>query len=178
MAVSQVERLKNPCRVWTWNSLVASQPPPSAPATPIRQVRTSPCDLLPGISMLASRPAPRPRTIHAMMPITDSSVSNQMTYGVAGPARQVAVGERNSRGLLPFSGPERLSWRRPERKNSGSCAAPVVFTGQLPGSGALPLLYLAAALVSTAGIRQQQAAGWEAPALTWAPPPGATGTPR
>jgi hypothetical protein len=31
-----------------------------------------PCDLLPGIAILASRPAPRPRTIHAMMPITDS----------------------------------------------------------------------------------------------------------
>ena len=33
-----------------------------------------PCDLLPGISILASRPAPRPRTIHAMMPITGSLV--------------------------------------------------------------------------------------------------------
>src|SRR5580692_5159816 len=78
MAVSQVERLKNPCRVWTWNSLVASQPPPSAPATPIRQVRMRPCDLLPGISILASRPAPRPRMIHAMMPITDSSVRDEI----------------------------------------------------------------------------------------------------
>src|ERR1035437_9014796 len=72
MAVSQVDRLKNPCRVWTWNSSVAAQPPPSAPRTPITQVRMRPCDLLPGISILASRPAPRPRTIHAMMPITDS----------------------------------------------------------------------------------------------------------
>jgi hypothetical protein len=31
-----------------------------------------PCDLLPGISMLASRPAARPRMIQAMMLITDS----------------------------------------------------------------------------------------------------------
>ena len=37
MAVSQVDRLKNPCSVWTWNNLVATQPPPSAPAMPIRQ---------------------------------------------------------------------------------------------------------------------------------------------
>src|SRR5487761_1873679 len=66
MAVSQVERLKNPCKVTTWNSFVASQPPRSAPATPITQVMTRPCDLLPGISILASKPAPRPRTIHAM----------------------------------------------------------------------------------------------------------------
>jgi hypothetical protein len=27
-----------------------------------------------------------------------------LTYGVAGPARQIAVGEINSRGLLPFTG--------------------------------------------------------------------------
>jgi hypothetical protein len=31
MAVSQVERLKNPGREWMWKSLVATQPPPSAP---------------------------------------------------------------------------------------------------------------------------------------------------
>src|SRR3984957_1900971 len=105
MAVSQVETLKNPCRLWMWNSLVAAQPPSSAPATPIRQERMRPCDLLPGISILASRPAPRPRTIHAMMPITDSLVSDQNDVRVAGPARQVAVGENNSCGLLPFSGP-------------------------------------------------------------------------
>jgi len=30
MAVSQVERLKNPSKVTTWNSFVASQPPSSA----------------------------------------------------------------------------------------------------------------------------------------------------
>src|SRR5580692_10710837 len=76
MAVSQVDRLKNPCRVWTWNSSVAAQPPPSAPTMPITQVRMRPCDLLPGISMLASRPATRPRTIQAMMLMTDSLVSD------------------------------------------------------------------------------------------------------
>ncbi len=51
-----------------------------------------------------------------MMPITDSSVSDETDVRVAGPARQVAVGENNSCGLLPFSGPLRLLRRRPERK--------------------------------------------------------------
>src|ERR1700722_1803923 len=72
IAVIQVERLKNPCRLWMWNSLVATQPPSSAPAMPIRQVRIRPWDLLPGISRLASKPATRPRIIQAIMPITDS----------------------------------------------------------------------------------------------------------
>src|SRR5580700_1783823 len=72
MAVSQVDTLKNPCTLWMWNSLVASQPPSSAPAMPIRQVRMRPCCLRPGISMLAIRPAARPKTIHAMMLMTDS----------------------------------------------------------------------------------------------------------
>src|SRR5271165_6173765 len=76
MAVSQVEALKKPCRVWMWKILVAAQPPPSAPAMPMRQVRIRPCCLLPGISMLAIRPAPRPRTIQAMMPMTGSLVSD------------------------------------------------------------------------------------------------------
>src|SRR5689334_19682982 len=104
MAVSQVEMLKNPCRVTTWNSLVASQPPSSAPATPSTQVRIRPCDLLPGISILASRPAPRPRTIHAMMPITDSSVSDEIDVRVAGPARQVAGEKITPAGSCPFLG--------------------------------------------------------------------------
>ena len=30
MAVSQVDRLKNPLRVWTWNRRVAAQPPAAA----------------------------------------------------------------------------------------------------------------------------------------------------
>src|SRR3984957_14963532 len=82
MAVSQVDRLKNPCRVTTWNSLVASQPPSSAPAMPITQVMIRPCDLLPGISILASRPAPRPRTIHAMMPITGLLCCDELVAGL------------------------------------------------------------------------------------------------
>ena len=40
--------------------MVAAQPPASAPAMPIRQVRTSPCCLLPGISMLASKACAEP----------------------------------------------------------------------------------------------------------------------
>src|SRR5579859_5806319 len=102
MAVSQVEALKNPCRLWMWNSLVAAQPPSSAPATPIRQVRMRPCDLLPGISILASRPAPRPRTIHAMMPITDSLVSPQVRYAVVSHAGEIAVGEDSPVGSPSF----------------------------------------------------------------------------
>src|SRR5512140_1943912 len=82
MAVSQVEMLKNPCRVTTWNNFVASQPPSSAPAMPITQVMTRPCDLLPGISMLASRPAPRPRTIHAMIPITGLLCCDELAAGL------------------------------------------------------------------------------------------------
>src|SRR6185437_8305831 len=82
MAVSQVDRLKNPCRVTTWNNFVASQPPSSAPAMPITQVMTRPCDLLPGISRLASRPAPRPRTIHAMTPITGLLCCDELMAGL------------------------------------------------------------------------------------------------
>src|ERR1051325_5656194 len=82
MAVSQVDRLKNPCRVTTWKSLVASQPASSAPAMPITQVMTRPCDLLPGISRLASKPAPRPRTIHAMIPITGLLCCDELAAGL------------------------------------------------------------------------------------------------
>src|ERR1044071_7870437 len=89
-----------------WNSLVATQPPASAPAMPIRQVMTRPCDLLPGISILASKPAPRPRTIHAKMPITDSLVRD--VSGV--PGRSVlpgsfAAGQAFPRGFPPSFGP-------------------------------------------------------------------------
>src|ERR1700733_12209634 len=69
MAVSQVDALKNPFKVWMCHTLVATQPPPSAPAMPIRQVMIRPCDRRPGISMLPIRPAARPRTIHARMPM-------------------------------------------------------------------------------------------------------------
>src|SRR5580704_16282391 len=82
MAVSQVERLKNPCRVTTWNSFVASQPPSSAPPMPITQVMMRLCDLLPGISTLAIRPAPRPRTIHAMMPTTGLLCCDELMAGL------------------------------------------------------------------------------------------------
>src|SRR5271165_5993122 len=153
MAVSQVERLKNPCKVTTWNNLVAAQPPSSAPATPITQVKIRPCDLLPGISILASRPAPSPRTIHAIIPITDSSVSDEIEVRIAGPARRVAVGENNSCGLLPFSRPLRF-YRADPTKNSGPTLLPRysqrdIHWKQLPGSGAILLYYPAAALVST-----------------------------
>src|SRR4249919_2534690 len=119
MAVSQVDRLKNPCKVTTWNSFVASQPPSSAPAMPITHVMTRPCDLLPGMSMLASKPAPRPRTIHAMMPITDSSVSDEIDIRVAGPARHVAVGENLPAGSCPFLGCCAFYGAGP-KENSGS----------------------------------------------------------
>src|SRR5579862_7032075 len=82
MAVSQVDRLKNPCRVTTWNNFVATQPPSSAPAMPITHVMTRPCDLLPGMNILASRPAPSPRTIHAMMPTTDSWCFDELMAGL------------------------------------------------------------------------------------------------
>src|SRR5579871_967155 len=100
MAVSQVDRLKNPCRVWMWNSLVASQPPSSAPAMPIRHVMMRPCDLLPGISILASRPAPRPRTIHAMIPITGLLHSDELMAGLV-PDRGRALALPRHRDTLP-----------------------------------------------------------------------------
>src|ERR1035441_6778824 len=93
MAGSHVDRLKNPRRLWMWNTLVATQPPRSAPTMPIRQVRRRPCDLLPGISILAINPAAKPRTIQAMIPITDSLVSDRMTYAVVSHAGWIAVGE-------------------------------------------------------------------------------------
>src|SRR5579859_7504614 len=77
MAVSQVDGLKTPCRVWRRGSLVAAQPPVGAPATPMTQVMARPCDLLPGISILASRPAAGPRPAHPMMPITASLVRDK-----------------------------------------------------------------------------------------------------
>ena len=107
------------------------------PATPIRQVRKSPCDLLPGTSIFASRPAPRPRTIHAMMPITDSSVSKNLMYGVAGPARQVAVGGISSRGLLPFTGPLRLNGADLKRKLRDCAASSYFPRGSCQISGAI-----------------------------------------
>src|ERR1700728_1452555 len=147
MAVSQVERLKNPCRVWMWNRLGASQPPPSAPATPIRQVRMRPCDLLPGISILASRPAPRPRTIHAMMPITDSSVSDEIDMG-GGRSCATGRGGRNDlpRALALFwaAAPFLAPGPNTKKKTPGpalppefgcTCQGPEQLTSYYPGRG-------------------------------------------
>src|SRR5258708_29717761 len=99
--------------------LVAAQPPSSAPAMPIRQVRMRPCCLLPGIAMLASRPAPSPRTIQAMMPITDSLVSDvrwvahELVAGALRTARRgrqgPAPGERVRR-WLPVLDDAVVSW--------------------------------------------------------------------
>ncbi len=50
------------------------------------------------------RPAPRPRTIHATIPITDSSVSDEIDVRVAGPARQIAVEKITPTGSCPFLG--------------------------------------------------------------------------
>ena len=75
-----------------------------------------------------SRPAPRPRTIHAIIPITDSSVSDEIEVRVAGPARRIAVGENNSCGLLPFSRPLRLYGAGPNKKLR-SCTGPAIFIG-------------------------------------------------
>ena len=67
--------------------------PSSAPAMPITHVMTRPCDLLPGISMLASRPAPRPRTIYAMIPITGLLCCDELAAGL--------VPDRGRGGLAP-----------------------------------------------------------------------------
>jgi len=53
--VSQVDRLKNPCRVWIWKSQVAAQPPGGAPAMPVTQMMMRPCDLLPGIQHIGEQ---------------------------------------------------------------------------------------------------------------------------
>src|ERR1700719_2588241 len=106
MAVSQVDRLKNPCKVTTWNNFVASQPPSSAPAIPITHVRTRPCDLLPGISRLASRPAPSPRTIHAMIPITGLLCCDELAAGLVpdrGPGAPPWLRDTLPSYLSPFS---------------------------------------------------------------------------
>src|ERR1039457_6338275 len=138
MAVIQVGRLKNPCRLWMWNNLVAAQPPNSAPMMPITQVRMRPCDLPPGISILASKPAPRPRTIQAMIPITDSLVSDQMRYVVVSHAGQIAVGEEFSqdsrRPLVVASCRHRPMY--PQKKIRALLCHPRVLRVQRPGSGA------------------------------------------
>lgn len=49
--------------------------------------------------MLAITPAARPRTILALLPMTGSFVSDQVTYAAAGLAEQTVVGEELSRGF-------------------------------------------------------------------------------
>src|ERR1700691_2266348 len=165
MAVSQVERLKNPCRVWMWNSLVASQPPPSAPATPIRQVRMRPCDLLPGISILASRPPPRPRTIHAMMPITDSSVSDEIDMR-GSRSRATGRGGRNDLPRAPalfWAAAPFVALGPNTKKKLRFLNCPPYSGCSCRGPEQLPHITPAAALVSIGGISLQQSRGREDP---------------
>ena len=55
-----------------------------------------------------------------------------MTYGVAGPARQIAVGEISSRGLLPFTGPQCLNGADPNKKTP-VLHCPLYFQGAAAG---------------------------------------------
>jgi hypothetical protein len=52
----------------------------AAPAMPGTQAMAGPCDLLPGIKVLAIRPG----TAHAMTPVTGSFVGDQVAHAVAG----------------------------------------------------------------------------------------------
>src|ERR1700730_10446639 len=61
---------------------------------------TRPCDLLPGISVLASMPAPRPRTIHAMMPITGLLYFGALMAGSV-PDRDLGLAWPRRRDTLP-----------------------------------------------------------------------------
>ena len=70
------------------------------------------------------RPAPRPRTIHATIPITDSSVSDEIDVRVAGPARQIAVEKITPTGSCPFLGRYAFHGVGPKEKTPGpSCAS-------------------------------------------------------
>jgi hypothetical protein len=72
-----------------------------------------------------------------------------MTCWVAGPARQVAVGEMISRSLLPFSGPLHLFWRWPEHEKTPVLHCPFGDSCRGPEQN---LDYPPAALVSIGGI--------------------------
>src|SRR5205085_10385546 len=61
---------------------------------------TRPCDLLPGISILASRPAPKPRMIHAMMPITGLLYVDELVTGLV-PDRGRGLAWPRRRDTLP-----------------------------------------------------------------------------
>jgi hypothetical protein len=76
-----------------------------------------------------SRPAPRPGTIHAMMPITGSLASDEIDVRVAGPARQVAVGEITPAGSCPLLG-RCVFYGADRTENSGSWRLPPIFTGR------------------------------------------------
>src|ERR1039458_6163312 len=107
---------------------------------PITQVRMRPCDLLPGISILASRPAARPRTIQAMMPITDSLVSDEVTYAVVSHAWLIAMGVEFSRdSYRPLACSVLPAPFRARKKIPDPCATAVIVRLQLPGSGASSL---------------------------------------
>jgi hypothetical protein len=63
---------------------MVAQLPGSAPAMPGMQGIAGSCDLLPGVSVLAVRPAASPGTAHAMTPVTGSFVGDQVACAVAG----------------------------------------------------------------------------------------------
>jgi hypothetical protein len=120
---------------------------------PVALVTAEPGDPLPRVSILANIPAARPGTTRAMMLITDSSVSNELTC--AGSRSYVTDrGGRNiSPRILPSLWPLRLASTSPyAKKNSGSCAAPAIVRAQLPGSGATFSDYSPAALLSMGQI--------------------------
>src|SRR6202044_171453 len=63
---------------------------------------------------------------------TDSLVSKECDIRVAGPARQIAVGEISSRGLLPFTGPQCLNGAEPNKKTP-VLHCPLYFQGAAAG---------------------------------------------
>src|SRR6185437_768749 len=132
-----------------WNSLVASQPPASAPTMPMTQVRMRPCDL-PPVSLLAIRPAIRPRTIHAIMPMTDSLVSD---VGVVRGCRYFWA-DRGGRNASPGSSHRPLTMASCldrsvyEKQKSGPMPAAADNTAErYPGPEIIFILYLIAARV-------------------------------
>ena len=77
---------------------------------------------------------------------------------VAGPARQIVVGELSSRGLLPFTGPQCLNGAGLNKKTAAP-HCPLYFEAQLPGSGAMSSPYAVMALLSNGGISPRRLAG-------------------
>src|SRR3984957_8159813 len=127
------------CRELIWKILVAAQPPPSAPTIPITRVRMRPRCPLPGISILAIRPAARPGTIHVINTHKDSKTSDQMSYAVITHAEQSAAGGKVSPGSGVLQ-PQCRARTGPctGEKNPGPCCRHRVIPRMLlPGSGAL-----------------------------------------